>query len=327
MAKGNNINVLVSICVPIFGVEKYIERCAKSLFAQTYENIEYIFVDDCSRDKSVDILLNIIDENPDKLVKIIRHKNNRGLAAARNTAIEAAHGEFIMHVDSDDWIENNAVELLIHMQHETGADIVSGLAMCHTNEGDWILCEPGYNSGIEMAKQMVEIELYHTIWRRVIRRSLYIDNNIRAIEGRNIGEDHYTLPRLAWFANQVAKVNQVIYHYNCLNSESYMRKEDVNRHFNFSKYTSDKFALDYLSSFFIDKDAAIAERIKEINVRFCIYWKTLAVKCRDWNAYRIVCDDDSTVHAKPRYFYYVVDSIREVYNRANRLIARMNKAL
>ena len=82
--------IKVTVAVPIYGVEKYIERCAVSLFEQTYSNIEYIFVNDCTCDNSMGILKSILDKYPErkKQVKIIVHEQNKGLGAARNTAIK-----------------------------------------------------------------------------------------------------------------------------------------------------------------------------------------------------------------------------------------------
>ena len=128
----------VTILIPVYGVEKYIERCARSLFEQTYRDIEYLFIDDCTPDKSIDILKNVMAHYPERAshVTIIRHDVNRGLAAARNSAVANCKTEWVLHVDSDDWLERNAVELLVNKQEETGADIVSGWAMRHTPEGE-----------------------------------------------------------------------------------------------------------------------------------------------------------------------------------------------
>ena len=109
---------MISILVPIYSVEQYIERCAKSLFEQTYTDIEYIFVNDCSPDRSIDILKETILKYPKRknYVKIINHDVNRGLSAARNTAVENAIGDFILHVDSDDYLEMDAIEKLVSNQ-------------------------------------------------------------------------------------------------------------------------------------------------------------------------------------------------------------------
>ena len=102
----------VSICVPIYGVEQYIERCVRSLFEQTYENIQYIFVNDCTKDKSIEILQQLLVQYPhrESQVHIITHDRNRGLGAARNTAVDAATGEFLFHVDSDDYIDVTTID-------------------------------------------------------------------------------------------------------------------------------------------------------------------------------------------------------------------------
>lgn len=104
----------VSILVPVYGVEKYIERCARSLFEQTYDNIEYIFVDDCTKDRSIEILQKVLEDYPNRKnqVKILHHDKNRGLSAARNTALDASTGDYLMHVDSDDYLRKDAVLLL-----------------------------------------------------------------------------------------------------------------------------------------------------------------------------------------------------------------------
>lgn len=95
----------ISLLIPVYGVEKYIERCARSLFGQTYQNIEYIFVDDCTKDSSIAVLKKVLDDYPfrKEQVTIIHHNFNKGLSAARNTAFNHATGDYIIHVDSDDY--------------------------------------------------------------------------------------------------------------------------------------------------------------------------------------------------------------------------------
>lgn len=96
----------VSVIIPVYGVEKYIERCVRSLFEQTLDDIEYIFVDDCCLDRSIEILDNVIKEYPNRRtdIKIVHHKENKGLAQARQSGIKVATGEYFVHCDSDDWV-------------------------------------------------------------------------------------------------------------------------------------------------------------------------------------------------------------------------------
>ena len=164
----------ISICVPFYGVEKYIERCARSVLEQTYPNIEYVFVNDCTGDRSLEILFEVINDYPIKKlsVKIISHKCNRGIAAARNTALENCTGDFMMFVDSDDYLEEKAVELLVSKQQETNADIVSGNAFRETKEGKELIIEPDYKDKDEMIIDCIKPTLNHVLWRRLIRLSL-----------------------------------------------------------------------------------------------------------------------------------------------------------
>ena len=96
----------VSVIVPVYGVEKYIERCARSLFEQTLDDMEFIFVDDCTKDESIEVLKRVIDLYPVRKdqVKIIHHAVNKGLSRARETGVNAATGDYIGHCDSDDWV-------------------------------------------------------------------------------------------------------------------------------------------------------------------------------------------------------------------------------
>lgn len=127
----------ISIIIPVYGVEKCIERCARSLFEQTLkEGIEYIFIDDCTPDKSIEIVKRVLEEYPERKeqVKIVRHEHNRGVAAARNTALDAATGEFVFFVDADDWIENATIETLVSKQLEVGCRRIQ---LCDTSTHDF----------------------------------------------------------------------------------------------------------------------------------------------------------------------------------------------
>ena len=105
----------VSVIVPIYNVEKYFERCICSLFQQTLVDVEFIFIDDASCDDSINILYKYIKSFPSKRVTIVKHKSNQGLAAARNSGLNVAIGEYIFNCDSDDWLENNALEELYNI--------------------------------------------------------------------------------------------------------------------------------------------------------------------------------------------------------------------
>lgn len=216
--------MLLSILVPIYGVEKYIERCAISLFEQTLEdNIEFIFVNDCTKDRSVLILLDLLQKYPQRVqqVTIIEHDKNRGLAASRQTALNHAKGDYILTVDSDDWLENNACEKMFKIVCETGCDIV-----VFDHYADYITkqkyCpQQVYSTGEECLKSLMYGKMHGGTCTKLIKRRLYFDNNIHYIEGLNMLEDISVVYRIFYFAKSIEYLQQPLYHYYQGNLNSY----------------------------------------------------------------------------------------------------------
>lgn len=215
--------IKVSILVPVYGVEKYIERCAISLFEQTYLNIEYVFVNDCTKDKSIDILKSVVEKYPQrkKQMRIIEHECNRGLAAARNTAVQAATGDFIMHVDSDDWLEIQAVEMCIQKQKENDADIVTMDAMVWWSHKKEYYRTPHTTQPIQLMIAVLSKKAVCNIWGRLIRRNLYTDNQIQVKEGLNFSEDLQVVPQLLYFSKSINYCSDLLYNYESRNINSY----------------------------------------------------------------------------------------------------------
>lgn len=109
---------LITVAIALYNGEKYIKRCLESVLAQTYPSIEIIVIDDGSTDSGVKII-----ESMNADIKIY-HKENGGLGSARNASVKYAQGEFILCIDADDWLESNAVEMLVKTQKEHNCDIV-----------------------------------------------------------------------------------------------------------------------------------------------------------------------------------------------------------
>lgn len=239
-------NPLVSIIIPVYGVEKYIARCAKSVLEQTYDNIEIIFVNDCTKDKSIEALQETIKQYPKRTdaVRIVNHAHNQGLAAARNTGVAAAKGEWLMHVDSDDYIETNTVEECIKKANEDNADyVVFGMMQEFKNKTHEMM-PPHVSSKDEYMKLIIRKDVPSRVWGGLIKASLYKDNNIRAIPGVNFAEDYSVSPRLYYYAKKISFLYKPLYHYIRYNEESYTA------HFN-PKVISNSFAaMDEIESFF-----------------------------------------------------------------------------
>ena len=254
------MSIKVSILVPVYGVEKYIERCARSLFEQSYNDLTYIFIDDCTPDNSIGVLKKVIEDYPDrkKSVKIIRHDQNRGLASARNTAVDICNTEFLFHVDSDDYIDHNVISDCVNNVRETNADIVS-VSIIRKKKGKSIIYQEDWNYDIhEIVKRLIRHEIGNGVCGRLIKTSLYKDYNIKVEVGRGMSEDLQVSPRLFYYANKATYINSCHYYYFLDNEGSYTAS------FNIKKHNDAQQAMDVLKNFFSNKGDdfldAIAER-------------------------------------------------------------------
>lgn len=242
-------NYIVSILVPIYGVEKYIERCAVTLFEQTYENIEYIFVDDCTKDNSINILKKVIQMYPKRQssITIITHEKNKGLGGARNTAIENAKGEFVIWVDSDDYVDREMVDKAVKKQQETGADIVTFDAKKIKQNYSEEMIDSEYNTVKEHTLAIIKRSAQVRIWGRLVRLSLYLNNDIRVLEGVNMGEDYQVSTRLVYFAKKTSVLHECLYFYDCTNEGSYSNM------FSLTKNNQSWMSFDVVKQFFVSK--------------------------------------------------------------------------
>lgn len=216
----------VSLLIPVYGVEKYIEKCAVSLFEQTYEDIEYIFVDDCTPDNSMNVLSGVIERYPKRKdhTRIIHHDCNKGLAQARNTALEAATGDFVLNVDSDDYLELQAIERLCAVADKKKADVVVfGFYSVYVKGR--VACPNMYHfvDKESYLKSLLEKKNTSCVWGKFMARELYRKTGIRAISGLNQGEDYAVIPRLLYYAEHIVMIEDCLYNYVQYNNEAYTK--------------------------------------------------------------------------------------------------------
>lgn len=212
----------LSVITPVYKVEKYIERCARSLFEQTLKEIEYIFVDDCSPDNSVKVLEDVISQYPDRKpwVTIVCHEKNKGLTSTRNSGIAIAKGEFIAHCDSDDWIEPTMYEEMYECAKRTCADVV----YCDIN----MVCNnyhETYKAASYSIDKVVFIRNYiASVWtslcNTLIKSEIYRNNNLCSPEHLCYCEDFWLSVRLFHYANRVSYIEKPFYNYNRNNGGS-----------------------------------------------------------------------------------------------------------
>lgn len=216
----------VSVLVPVYNVSQFIERCLHSLFSQTHHSIQFVFVDDCTPDDSFEILKKILLQYPLRQndVKILKHEINRGLAAARNTGVENADGEYVLHMDSDDYAELNMVEEMYLEARKNNADtVIADFYLQWKKSTKYI--HQSFSSDREVYIEMLlNSSAMPAIWNKMFKRDIYLKNRISAIEGVNLGEDFSVTPKLIYHSKNIVKLNKAYVHYVQYNEESYTKK-------------------------------------------------------------------------------------------------------
>ena len=207
----------VSVVVPVYAVEAYIGQCVRSLFSQTWEDCEFIFVDDGSPDRSIAIIRQIMaDEFPQVESKVkILHEPNSGLPKARMAGLAAATGEFIIHVDSDDWVEPDYVRKLVEKALEEDADAVYCDFYKEYSNGKRKVCREG---DFTPATGSVAVTRMHNniirgyMWNKLERRSLY-DLPSMFVPVYGYHEDLVFQTQTLSKAGKVVHLKEPLYHY------------------------------------------------------------------------------------------------------------------
>lgn len=203
----------VSIIVPVFGVEKFIERCARSLFEQTFADLEYIFVDDCTRDKSIELLLEILEAYPDRKgqVRIIHHDSNKGLPSARQTGMKAAQGKYILNCDSDDWIHVSMIQLLHDCAEKEVADIVIGDFAISDGTHQYISRGCLSKNKKQLMKDICSMRVSWSLCNKLFKRDLLYEDITFPVD--NMGEDMALTLQLAIAAHHISYEPKALYYY------------------------------------------------------------------------------------------------------------------
>lgn len=203
----------VSVIVPIYNVEAFIERCVRSLFEQTLDDMEFIFIDDCTPDNSMFILRNVLYKYPDRVpqTRIISMPTNSGLPVARKQGICLATGDYIIHCDSDDWVDVNMYQTLYERAIEDDSDAV----FCGYYCTDGI----NYNKHIDLFSYDTNISLINSILKgvspslctKLFKRSLY--SNDISYPQSNMGEDAALCIQLIYYCKRVSCLPAALYYY------------------------------------------------------------------------------------------------------------------
>ena len=200
----------VSVIIPVYKVEPYVARCARSLFEQTLEDIDFIFVDDCSPDRSVEIIKEVLADYPDRKeqVRFVRTPRNGGLARARVFGLQYAKGDYVIHCDSDDAVSPDAYRLLYEKAVAEDLDVVTCDFQVFAGNASWVqsqYSEPGREIG-----DILTGKVWSNVWSRMSRHCLW--NDIILPRGDMWEDMAFTIQTIAK-ANRMGYISNPLYRY------------------------------------------------------------------------------------------------------------------
>lgn len=224
------MNMKVSILIPIYKSEQFIEQCFRSVLCQTYEDIEYVVVNDATPDSSMDIIARVIDDFPKRkdAILYINNQLNKGIVYNRNLMVQNATGDYVYFVDSDDYLASDSIEKLVHTAQEQNADIVRCNYFEVSDKG--IVQKDIYpykNREDFLHFHLSAWDTIQAMWQMLIKRSLFTDNNLRFMQGTDGCEDYLMTIYLAYYAKKVVDLHSTpLYYYrkNNVNSLTHVNK-------------------------------------------------------------------------------------------------------
>lgn len=223
--------VKISVIVPVYKTEKYLKRCLESIVGQSLKEIEIIIVNDGSPDESYKIIEKFMKN--DNRIKVINQKNS-GLSVARNSGIKEACGEYILNIDSDDWIEQNYFKDIYFKAKNENLDIlVTDIFWDYDNgkikyQKDLNIEENRVIDSKLFTKKLIEGEVFPAVWNKLFKRQLYHENEIFHPEGISLGEDLFVTSKLAFFSKRIGKINRAYVHY-IQNPQSIMNNNAIKK--------------------------------------------------------------------------------------------------
>lgn len=219
---------LISVILPVYNVGKFIGKCLASIISQSYTNMEIILVNDGSTDNSVEIINEYIDK--DERIKLV-NSENKGVSVARNIGLEKSQGDFIVFIDSDDYIAPDFMSYMLAIYKQTNADICLSMNNFSTKDKEQVK-KDSINT-ISAEKGVAEL-LYPRIrmgvWNKLWKREFIEKNHFRFLEGQHTGEGLIFMTNAAQYANCIGVGRRKVYCYRLDNDESATTKANVEKH-------------------------------------------------------------------------------------------------
>lgn len=268
-----------SVIVPIYKVEKYLNKCIDSILAQTYKNFELLLIDDGSPDRCPQIC----DEYAalDKRVRVI-HKKNGGLVSARNVGIEEARGEYICYVDGDDWIDEKLLESVYEkaLRIKSPDVVIFGIVKKFANRDEEIFTDlkDGFYDKNQLKNEVYPYMMYDNrkpfcqglifpaACNKIYKRSLLKEHYCEDLKIR-MGEDNAFVYEMLWYAESIYIYNKIFYYYNQLNPGA------MNQSYDLYRFENNKRLFDYMGGRLENINNVLDEQFNA----FKAYWITMAV--------------------------------------------------
>lgn len=209
----------VSIIMPVYNAEGTLQKSLDSLQTQTCHDIELVAVDDCSTDGSLE-LLNLFKAEGGIKTTVIHHERNMGVAAARNTGIDHATGEYICWLDADDTLAKDAIESMLKAGNE--ADIIGADWWLGFAKNARYMRQADYDTPLQALQNLMGGRMRWNLWMFMMKRSLF--DGIRFMPGMNVGEDMYVTCSLFAKAKEIKQIHGAFYTYNAISETSISRQ-------------------------------------------------------------------------------------------------------
>ena len=263
---------VISVLIPVYKAEQYIAKCLDSCLSNSMAAFcEFIIVDDCSPDKSIERAKSVVENYPYLKNNFVwlRHGINKGVAASRNTALSNAHGTFIANVDADDWVEPMYFEQLYKKATEDNADIV----ICNYFEenGKKSKSKLGWNkkNDSDALIDLVSNSITGYLWNKLLRKSVIETYKIQFAQNINIWEDFLFLFKIFSFSKKTTFLKQALYHYRKTPGTS------ITQNFTPEKYSQILDTLFLVKAFSIEKN--LYTRIRESYLQRSVVTKIIHI--------------------------------------------------
>lgn len=254
----------VSIIVPVYKAEKYLRRCLDSIQTQTLTDFEALLIDDGSPDRSGKICDEYVEK--DERFRAF-HKENGGVASARQMGMDHAQGEYIIHCDPDDWVDKDWIDSLYNKAKKENLDIIScDFIIHHADKSEYLRQKPTSFDSKDIIKELLAGPVWGSCWNKLVRRRCFEEYDIHFIENMNLWEDLYVTCELLQHSMKVGHIEKALYHY-----DNYSNDNSICRFLNIEQIQSVMTFIDHFDKIFTDSCYDEGWYIKKCRVKQTIY--------------------------------------------------------